>query len=455
MSSNDNKTSAEAAPNEALPKVEEIITPEVLASVIKGYKPDSNLKLLSFDAKLATKVGDNYFSVMYATDIRLEDPKTKHQETLHAMLKTIPRSEVRQEMINEIKMYHKETEIYRKLFPLLQKTQTELGLPTSIQFSSWPKSYASHVDGKTDYLAMENLRASGYKLGVRQLGLDFRHCSLVLQNLAQFHAISYFKFGGSREAILEAFPILKGGIIDKSHKNFFEQQKAFFVQSYKNQADLFRKQGEELVASRLEKLAANSNISEELLALAENKVKVAVISHGDVWTSNLMFGYEKDDEGLRFPTKVKFLDFQLSLASSRVLDIFYFLLTSCQLEVLEKAQKERDLLLIYYAEFTRFAQLLGVDTEGLGLTWEAFQEEVDRYRFHGVCLALLLTPMFMAESGDVKDMDTVTKEDMDNPEKNMKEMYEGMKKSKGFQKVKYIVLEQLPKCKGVDVERYL
>lgn len=145
-------------PPEEPPKMEEIVTPEVLQAVVAGYKPD--VKIVKFEARPGSKIGDNYMSIMYAVDIDLED-KEKNMETLQIMLKTIPRNAMRAEMINEMKAFQKEALVYLEIFPVLDRTQLEREISKRHLFTPWPKCYAAYVDGSTDYLAMENLKVAG------------------------------------------------------------------------------------------------------------------------------------------------------------------------------------------------------------------------------------------------------------------------------------------------------
>jgi len=301
------------------------------------------------------------------------------------------------------------------------------------------------VDGATDFLAMENLRMDGYKMGNRITGLDFNHCVLVVRQLARYHALSYVKFGGSRQRILECLPVLRNGMFSAENKTA-EMQQQFFCHSFKSQAKTLGEMGETLASSRLEKLS-NMNLFAELGDLVETDMEAAVVIHGDSWVNNMLFKYEDHDLKCRFPVGIKFLDFQLATASSRLVDFYYFLLTSAKMDVLKF---EEDLLAIYYSEFTSYANMLGVDTQEKGLTWSALLKESDRYRFYGVCLGLLLAPMLAAESSQIPDMDQYTAEDLENTEETMKQFYDDISKGSTMTKAKILVLEHLPRCVGVD-----
>lgn len=439
-----------AAPSEP-PKTSEIITPSVLNSIANGSKPNQSLKILSHDSKLATKAGDNYLSIIYSVDIQLENGNS-----INSMVKCIPRGGMQQKMVNEMEVFEKEAQIYQNVLPSLKSFQLEdRKLPSSLLCSPWPDYYASHVDGSTDFLALENLRVSGFKMGDRAAGFDFNHCALVLQTLARYHATSFAKFGGSRDRILELYPLLSA---KRKEGQKLDMTQQFISQSFMSQRDSFLKLGDQLAASRLEKLAQMDVMSwvEELCEKPEFSNK-SVITHGDCWVNNILLRYEGE-----IPVEVKFVDFQITGAASRCFDIFYFLMTSAKLEMLD--EKEEELLMIYFAEFTRFAEILGLDTKKKGLTWKDFQEEGDSCRFFGVCFGLMVAPLLAADTGNEETSSSLEAFKNDNGgnggdkkgngEDSMKKFYEGIgSTNKGLVKARKILTEYLPRCK--DVENYL
>lgn len=441
MSESQQPNGAPASPPEEPPKLEEIITPTVLNNILKGYKPSEPLKCLSFDAEVATQVGDNFMSVIYATNIHLQNENTKEKETLQVMLKCLPWTEVRQEMINEMELFSKEADMYQNVFPLLENFQrVDLRLPESLVYVGWPKCYAAHLDRKSDYLALENLKVSGYKMGDRKLGLDFNHCALVLRELAKFHALAYAKFGGRKAPIGEAFPLLLLNGFDPNNPNAWKFGE-FFKTSLKSEAELLRNNGEPVGATRMDKIA-NSDMMGIMGGFHWREDVPVIIGHADCWVNNMLFKYG-DGEGSsgNIPTDMKFLDFQVSKISSRFMDIWHVLYTSAKLDMFEK--RERDLLLVYYSEFTRFSNILGVDTEEKGLSWEKFLEEGEEFRFYGILLGFLTAMLFAAESKDILNMDEVTKEQMENPAEGMKEFFTNMTSVSGVMKVKRLALHHL------------
>lgn len=428
-----------------VPPLEEVLPKPILNSILDGLHCQKGSEPSSIKLSLATKPGDNYSSILYAVELEFEAGNGPKHDNI--MLKTIPKqNEMQKEFIFENESFKKEAIVYQQVFQTLTKFQKERGLPDHLIYSAWPQCYAVRSEGdEDDYLAMENLRPLGYLMGDRKLGLDFNHTSVALQNLAKFHALSYCKFGGDLKQILAQFPILEHGMFQKDTK-VSELGAQFVIQALKSQADMLRAGGDLQGASWLAKLA-EVDFLQIFTDLVEKDVKVPVICHGDYWVNNLLFKYENND--LRFPARLKFIDMETTVASSRFIDIFYFLLTSVQMDALQK--RETDLLMIYYAEFTSFCGVLGVDTEARGLSWEAFLEESEKYRLYGVLMGLVTAPMFAMDSEEMPDMDKIfTKEKMENSiGDSFKEFYGQIKQeSVAVRKVSRIVREHLVRCKG-------
>lgn len=151
----------------------------------------------------------------------------------------------------------------------------------------------------------------------------------------------------------------------------------------------------------------------------------------------MLFRYNEDNK----PIEVKFVDYQISRAASRTLDMHYFLFSSPQLGVLN--QRSQELLDIYYEEFTKFAKKLGVDIEEHHLTKENFNKEFEAHRYFGVVMGMMLAMFTTADSADVPEMESMTEDDWTSSESNF---ILGMVKDKALVRIKDIANNHLPKC---------
>lgn len=140
----------------------------------------------------------------------------------------------------------------------------------------------------------------------------------------------------------------------------------------------------------------------------------------------------------------------MTKASSRLVDVHYFLYSSPLNDVLN--DREKELEDIYYAEFTEFAKKLGVDVEGPELTKENFEEELATYRFYGLAMGLMMALFITADSADVPDMESMKEEDMENVEEVQK-FFMNLMKEKAIVKITNYVINHLPRCE--QMKEYL
>lgn len=303
----DVKVESEVEPGNVLPtqppaasevNIEDIVTPEVLSAILRNYDGEGCWELVDWEGKLGTIAGDNYMSLIYAVKISLKKKVGCGEETqvLPVMLKVLPRNEMRVKHINEANIFVKDVSMYDKIIPAIEKFQRQTLSEQEEVCTPWPKCYASKVDGKNDFLAMEDLKAQGFKMASRKIGLDFEHCKLVLQTMAKFHAVSFVIFDGNRDKMLEKYDWLEDFMFTQD--KIPEMWKDMIRHTYAQQAVKLREVGEELGAHLLEHIYSD-NYFDELQELIGGKARWAVIGHGDCWyvrqglpNSNIKFEFD-------------------------------------------------------------------------------------------------------------------------------------------------------------------
>jgi len=290
------------------------------------------------------------------------------------------------------------------------------------------------------------LKAKGFKMANRMTGLDFGHASLVLQNIARYHAISFAMFGGSRASIMSTYPWLEEKMFP-APELVQEPMKMWMKSMFASEADIVRKEGYPEEAQLIEDLVNDTfwMTMNQLLnggdgAFGEN----VVINHGDCWTNNMMFHYGEDS---KTPKDIKFVDFQLARCAPRSVDLNYFLHSS--IPVVDLNTREDEYLRIYHDEFIKFVEKLGVVPEEAGLTWDSFREEYETCKYYGLVMGLMLAPILSADSADVPDMETMKEEDFteDGASDFMKQLMGP--KSDSNKKILNLAVNHLHRCKQI------
>ena len=165
-------------------------------------------------------------------------------------------------------------------------------------------------------------------------GLNRRHAELVIRELAKFHAISFCMKEGSNQQMLEKYSYLNEDSLYRESTSDFTKRTITPVMA--SLAELLRNTpGYESHYDWFVDLARNFHTIQMNMVKAKNNF--AVICHGDLWLSNILFKYSShpDTEDL-VPTEVKFIDFQSARFASLATDLVLFLFTSVQVSELHK-----------------------------------------------------------------------------------------------------------------------
>lgn len=107
-------------------------------------------------------------------------------KTVPFVLKAHHANEVMSNILDRLRLFPKEEEMYHKLLPKFEYLYSEAG--KTVQFA--PKAFTFDRDLGEDYILLEDLKAKQYKNENRIEGLDMDHMKEVLKKLAEFHAAS-------------------------------------------------------------------------------------------------------------------------------------------------------------------------------------------------------------------------------------------------------------------------
>ncbi|KAH8382765.1 hypothetical protein KR009_005159 [Drosophila setifemur] len=349
------------------------LTSDYLEAALRQHYEESQIRVESVDLKPALGKGENYGAIL--TRIRLVytigDRGRKVEE--HLIAKTVLEDEDAEtrEKKAPYDIYNRELEIYGLVLPKLQKLANEQLCPRVI-----------HIDRKRGALLMEDLTHRGYVMAARLQRLDELHVRLVLQKLAKLQAAS---------AVLEENTTDHSFTLAKYDRGFFnrytESFSAYFLGclmscvSYLNTQVGYKKQAE-----LLDKLAPHY-MGLGLRCFQPEVEHINVLTHGDVWTNNMMFKYE---EGV--PSDVLLIDFQYAFWGSPTLDIHHLLNTSAVEGVRSELQVE--MRCVYHEVFVRELQRLGFRGQRLP-SRKQFHLESEQKRFYAVHCGLLLQPVLL------------------------------------------------------------
>ncbi|KAL3277107.1 hypothetical protein HHI36_012465 [Cryptolaemus montrouzieri] len=123
-----------------------------------------------------------------------------------------------------------------------------------------------------------------------------------------------------------------------------------------------------------------------------------VIAHSDCWNNNFMFKYQDEDEIT--PSKMSFLDFQISMMDSPVKDLAQNIYATCDKSCLDHF----DLLLeTYYKSLSSSIRSLGSNPDEL-FTYEQLKQHWQKYSLAGLLSSLTIIKVELLEKDDAPDM---------------------------------------------------
>nr|CAD7202536.1 unnamed protein product [Timema douglasi] len=334
----------------------ELITKSDLEEVMRPHL-DSNTSVESFETTPLTKPGDNYGSNILSLDVIL----SPSHEKLALVAKLVPLAEILREMFQCDVTVRKENDMYVLVRPEYEKIQKEKKVPADKFLDAFPACYGARATRGEDVgqpvgdgalLLLENLKAKGYVTGDHAIA-----------NLARFHAtaiaIRNHKPQVFKDTILKACRPSSVGPPDEDEpkKEILEYIKS--IPDCKQHADKV-----EVVFEKTCFLSASSVIGSEAFKS---------IAHRDLWTSNMMFQYEKDDVKRESPIGFKIVDFQVVAFCSPIQDLIFFLFTSIEMGLV--VDHYDDLIRVYYDSLIEFLQLL--DCNIGPFSFETFLEEIE------------------------------------------------------------------------------
>ncbi|XP_065354510.1 uncharacterized protein LOC135948982 [Calliphora vicina] len=294
--------------------------------------------ILEIKTENGSKEGENYSSLMMRikAEVEMEDGGTKKASFV---LKAQHANEMMARILNMLRLFPKEEEIYHKIIPKFEQLYKDAG--KCVQFA--PKSYTFDRDIGVDYVLLEDLHVKQFKNANRLNGLDMDHVKEVLIKMAEFHAASacYVEHYGM---FSEDFTV---GIFSEKNKALlkeFNASGAFLSQlkKWKNCQQYY------------EKLADSDEFLVDRL-LEDQKVnprEFNVLNHGDCWSNNIMFQYDAFG-------KIKdtlLVDFQVGKYGSPANDLYYFILSSASKDI--KLNQFDYMIRFYYEHLVENLKLL-------------------------------------------------------------------------------------------------
>lgn len=317
------------------------ITKDFIQATIRKARNDNLLIVTDCSVSFASPFGQNYTSEILRLSVRMKNGNG-HEENVSLILKCLSTDGELARITGIHDDYTKETSMISKVLVDVDRLLTSSGE----DFEKIGARYYSSGYQPTQYIILEDLSVSGYKISNKNDGLDLKHGLLVMKSIAIYHAATAVlmqmheelkdefevaaMFTPETMAIMRPFCVAVLRFISKEIAHWHESPKDL-LERILDQPDIIQNQIRKLTKYRPDKFN--------------------VILHGDLWINNLMFKYSQEQV-----KSVRILDFQKSYVSSPAIDLLYFMYTSLEEDV--RTNNMEDLITEYHKHLTNTLKTL-------------------------------------------------------------------------------------------------
>lgn len=357
-----------------------------------------NVKLVDQKITRAVANGDNYMSDVYRIVVRFtgdgsdddraikRTPDGAHR-TVSLVVKSLPSGGQRGTMIAELRAYEKEVCMFRDIVPRLSRM-------VDGAFFSARCLHATPFPERL--IVFEDLKALGYTNTSRHAGLDYAHCSLLMEKVGRFHAAS-MRFAEQEPELLGKqfnFNMFNPDSSDPSDnlRTLFEKGLEALIAVAKTRWDGF----DQAIVAKMERLVPVyvDRLRQCLEQECESDGGYRVLNHGDLWSNNMLFRYNDPTAADPAVTDVVFVDLQISFYSSPGVDLNY-VLSNCP--NYETRGRLDELIRTYYRSFEATLRQLGYSPVP---SLEQVRREIRRMEFFSLVSIVSVLPIVLMDQTD-------------------------------------------------------
>lgn len=194
--------------------------------------------------------------------------------------------------------YLNEALFYESICPLFEQSQKEyLG---RVVLNPVPKFYKVDLKDGSEYLVFENLKHKNYEMFNKRMFFDRQHMELIFKTYAEYHSLSFVlkekapeKFAELASKCIEIFYVVNDKLLPAGLRLTYNELYEYYLDDSDNG-----------IKEKLLEYTKGLNIFEKSL---KYEGKYPVFAHGDCWSNNMMFKYNKP------ATEVSIFAFKITL----------------------------------------------------------------------------------------------------------------------------------------------
>ncbi|KAG8362536.1 uncharacterized LOC105266645 [Fopius arisanus] len=354
----------------------------------RGLQDPTIQDAVLLEKKPAVKKGENYlseltrFTVKYSSQGSRVHPGGKGFYLDHLIMKEEPSAcEKTLELLRKSNIFNIERAMLEEVVPKMEEL---LGRRLG------PKVYYSSMEPQV--IVMEDLVARGFNNKNRKVGFNEQQMSLVLENLADFHAASVLLDEQDREFVSR----FKNGLINENTTDTLFNLISKGLEAIAEGVCTWTGSEFSLIAGKLRK--RSQGVRQELQKIYHcDGDELKVLNHGDVWVNNIMI--RDDDNGES--TEARLIDYQISIWTSPAIDLLYFLSIAPERNI--KMSHDDIFLQTYLTRLKISMKKLGCSRDPPTLT--QLKKSMHKRRAFALLAALIFWPKMLAEDDDVEGID--------------------------------------------------
>ncbi|XP_037087232.1 uncharacterized protein LOC119107788 [Pollicipes pollicipes] len=333
------------------------ITPELVQTFLDRFLPAGNRSVVkAYKYWPVATLGEGYTTVRKVLEVTYCDEVKEKEEVVNFVVKLPGGMFVKE--CRDFGLYEREVVMYAQVVEVFRQLLTSRGQPVLLPFARL--AYGTMLkDGQIldergqlaadqrlgEMMVLEML--TGYEVVDKKVGFDLDHVRLVLPAMARFHAMGYVLHQKHSERADRL----------RSVRLEMPDDLSQFGLALKPILAVLEHEGLLSEAAAVDRVTSANHFIDGFNRTFTEDLDVVTLVHGDLWISNMMFKYRTDEDGVRHPEDIKFLDLQTSRFGDPAFDIIYCMLTSTRRAL--RRQHFRDMLSWYVAAFRTQLEELG------------------------------------------------------------------------------------------------
>ncbi|XP_047106180.1 uncharacterized protein LOC124775389 [Schistocerca piceifrons] len=317
----------------------------MIETALKKHRSCEAVTVQSISVELACKTGAGYGSQMYRVQVSFTLGESGDVEHQSLIVKADHDRGGIKELTEQLEAFDTESLILGEVMPTAHEALRGV---EGASFRPLAATCLHHGATPRAFLVLDDLVAAGYRLADADRPLDYQHCEVVMRAYARLHAGTAHVLSKRPD---HGVQLNMDMFAAETMEDLFRQMIRCTCSAI---ADFIKRvPGWEEYAPKYVDLANTimPRVKDSLIRKMQD-TKLKVLVHADCWKNNMMFKYSEEKVA-----DVRFVDFQLTHASSPARDLVYFLFANTGVDVHERLPS---LLETYHSQLQASLRALGM-----------------------------------------------------------------------------------------------